>query len=293
MQLCRFVETVMCRTVPHVPAAAVIHPTDEPKPAAYQLPLDGTVSAAAAAAHVGNVAMDMQQHHHTATCKKGGYLGTDFSCRVAMPRPLVPVTSVLTKTGTFLVKCTNSAIAPYMQSLQMAHPTNMALYITSEVSTWWRQWHIWAWGKVTGTSAASPPKTPSAHMAGAEAAEYCLKYSTKPDAVNLSASVAEMACKILDKAHTRTAGERRPGHDIYDMFFIWVCFVVAAVLFDFSIALMMYNSCAGASTSTSPQQHAVGLSIIRQALNSVHGSVTYPSTMVAMLLLGYGDHQSC
>lgn len=198
----------MCRVVPDVPATAAIQPTADPKPAAYRLPLDGSIDAAGCEAHIGNVANDMQHHHHTATCKKGGYLGTDFSCRVAMPRPLMPVTSILRKAGTFIVKCSNSAIAPYLQSLQLAHPTNMALYITSEVSSWWRQWHIWAWGKATGTGETSPPASHAADVAAAEAAEYCLKYSTKPDAVNLSASISQTACNILEKAQARAAGDQ-------------------------------------------------------------------------------------
>lgn len=202
-ELMHFAETLMCRVVPDVPTSSLVHSDADAKPASYEVPLSAPMTPSDAStlhAQVASAQMDLQYHHHTFTCKKNGFLGTDLSCRVTMPRPIVKCTQIFKNTCAMLVKCTNGHIAPHVRSLLLAQPCNMAVWLSCKASSYYRDFHIWALAKLHNLSSASPPQLPPLEAFAAEKAEYALKYSTKNDSYNLNGSITEAAIEMLEKA---------------------------------------------------------------------------------------------
>jgi hypothetical protein len=204
--------TLRCRVVPEIPDEQRISPNADPKPASYVVPLQEATDAQLLVDQ-SNLAGDCLDHHHTNRCKKGGCLGTDLSCNVTMPRPTVDAHTIVTSSGALLAKCNKSSIAPYIPAVLLATPCNMAIWLSCEVSTWWRDWHLWALGKAHNHTEAPPPECAPIAVQAAQQAEYSVKYSTKNDAVNISTPIMETAARMLDKAHKalqRQAGESNP-----------------------------------------------------------------------------------
>jgi hypothetical protein len=194
--------------VPDIPTADKISSTADPKPASYVVPLRDT-PATDQLIYQANLASDCLDHHHTNRCKKGGCLGTDLSCNVNMPRPTVDQHTIMPNTGTLLVRCNKSSIAPYIPAVLLANPCNMAIWLSCEVSTWWREWHLWALAKAHGHTDMPPPECAPVAVQAAQHAEYSLKYSTKNDAVNISTPIMEAAARLIEKAHN--AVQRHAG----------------------------------------------------------------------------------
>jgi hypothetical protein len=216
-QLAKFAETLMCRIVPDVPRENLVLSTSDPKPAAYQVPLTIPTCRSESAhldAATASAQLDLQLHHHTHTCKKQGFAGNNWSCRVSMPRPVVANTSVFKDTSTLLVKCNNGHIAPHLKSLLLAQPCNMAVWLSCEASSFYRDYHIWALGNLHGISTAAPPALPSDEAFAAEKAEYALKYTTKNDSYDLSSRATEAAMGMLENASNSVARAKAPGNYI-------------------------------------------------------------------------------
>jgi hypothetical protein len=206
-QLARFLAAIMCREVVDVPPHLQVDRLADPKPAAYQVPLDHITNdnIQHVSAMLGNCQLDVQRHHHTPTCAKNGGGANDMCCRVTMPRCTLPETCIITQTHNLVVKCNNPYVAPHIPALLLAQPMNQAVWVSCEASGSLRDWYIWAMAKAANLTKAPPPPLVSAFQSSAEKAEYATKYCTKPDNINLVTPTAQMALRILERSHNYAA----------------------------------------------------------------------------------------
>jgi hypothetical protein len=111
-QLAAFAETLMCRVVPEAGAKGEVGVVNS-------RPKASSISGSIDRSHMPQRGCSVRCCHskcltgpsaappHTHTCKKQGFAGNNWSCRVSMPRPVVANTSVFKDTSTLLVKCNN------------------------------------------------------------------------------------------------------------------------------------------------------------------------------------------
>ncbi len=208
--------------------------------AAHEPPLHD-ITPARAGCFVARGAQESQNHDHTATCAKGGRKGDDMDCRGALPRVTRGETEV--HAGGVLLRRDHGMLAPYLPSMMLAHPCNMAVYLSCEVGRWAREHKIWMARKAAGETVGEPPALLSPEENAANNAEYSCKYTTKADGVDANTPMFEAAQAL---------------------------------------------PCAGA-VPTREELGQQGRRHLRQFINHVHGSITYPSVLVATMLLGYGD----
>ena len=116
---------------------------------------------------MAEVALHLQRHRHTHTCAKNSGTQSDKGCRLLMPRPLQQHTELLDVDGVdvLLVRRLAKDLVPYWTFLQLAMPTNMAMYISAEQSRYMRACtricHLKAKPRPNGKShgVPSPPPT--------------------------------------------------------------------------------------------------------------------------------------
>lgn len=87
--------------------------------------------------HACRCVLAQQLHMHTHTCNKGG-TPTDLNCRLCWPRVPVAATGV-SRFGNVDLRRDHPMMVPFMLTLMMAQPMNMAIYPVGDSARWMRQ----------------------------------------------------------------------------------------------------------------------------------------------------------
>jgi len=166
-----------------VPAALSVWQVDEVAGVQYKQAQLDSWTTEQLQQHVAEVALHLQRHRHTHTCAKNGGTQSDKGCRLLMPRPLQQHTELLDVDGVdvLLVRRLAKDLVPYWTFLQLAMPTNMAMYISAEQSRYMRDLGLYENLSPEGQAKTKRPEPRCAFTATYIACLYALKYSTKVD----------------------------------------------------------------------------------------------------------------
>lgn len=154
------------------------------------VPLSDDTPAEVHIEHLSVCARAVQFHKHTHTCTKNDHQGTDSSCRMQYPRPVISRSFVQPSSGHVVLKRDAGRIVGYTPSLMLAQPCNQSMNLLCEASRYLRKLQLW--------EAANPGKTEGApvlltlEQAAVDAAAYASKYATKNDLPELTKALLRL-----------------------------------------------------------------------------------------------------
>lgn len=124
-------------------------------------------------------------------------------------RPIQHETIIDEATGTMVVRRDYEDVTPCSPAMQLAHPSNMAIYTAADVSRYCQQHRIWQQSGGKGPE----PTIPKAEEAAQLFSKYAAKYSWKlpEDQLPGLTAIAAKACKAASDATDRHATAAEAG----------------------------------------------------------------------------------